>query len=434
MANTRNNESYGAIIKVIGAGGGGTNAVNRMIESGLNGVQFIAMNTDRQVLDVSLAPFKMQLGENLTRGLGAGGNPEIGRSAAEESKTEIKKALEGSDMVFITAGMGGGTGTGAAPVIAEVARDIGALTVAVVTKPFSFEGPRRMKLAEEGIDALKSKVDTVIVVPNDKLLTIGDKRMTLVDAFKMADDVLRQGVQGVSDIINIQGDVNVDFADVRATMTNAGSALMGIGTAEGDHRAVDAAQDAVSSPLLETSIEGALRVLINLTSGDDLTLTEANEAFTLISSLCDSKDANIIFGWVRDTSMQGRVRVTVLATGFALQLQSGASNQQVIGQPAPRPAPQPDNRRPNTPNDRDRTPPAAQNRQAAQPFTPATSAPASTRYEKPAEPAQAVDPADLSVPTFIRNMQRREKDSQEPEDETKSQDNNVPKFIRNRNF
>src|SRR5437588_90221 len=310
-------DSIGANIKVIGVGGGGTNAVNRMIEAGLNGVDFLAMNTDRQVLNISLAPTKMQLGENLTRGLGAGGNPEIGRSAAEESKTEIKKAIDGADMVFITAGMGGGTGTGAAPVIAEIAREVGALTVAVVTKPFNFEGPRRMRLAEEGVDNLKAKVDTVIVVPNDKLLTVGDKRMTLVEAFRVADDVVRQGVQGISDIITIPGQINVDFADVKAIMSNAGSALMGIGIASGDHRAVEAAQMAISSPLLETSIDGALRVLINVTSGPDLTLAEANDAALLINNLCDRKEANIIFGWVSDPSMEGQVRVTVLATGFA---------------------------------------------------------------------------------------------------------------------
>src|SRR5256714_14624847 len=320
-------ETYGANIKVIGVGGGGTNAVNRMIEAGLGGVDFFAMNTDRQVLGVSLAPSKLPLGENLTRGLGAGGNPEIGRSAAEESKSEIKKAMEGADMVFITAGMGGGTGTGAAPVIAEIARDIGALTVAVVTKPFNFEGPRRMRLAEEGAEHLKGNVDTMIVVPNDKLLSVGDKRMTLVEAFKLADDVVRQGVQGISDIITIPGQINVDFADVKAIMSSAGSALMGIGSATGDHRAVEAAQNAISSPLLETSIEGALRVLINVTSGPDLTLNEANEAAQLINQLCDRREANIIFGWVSDNEMEGQVRVTVLATGFSNRPQAATHAQ-----------------------------------------------------------------------------------------------------------
>src|ERR1051325_6330886 len=334
----RYEDTIGANIKVVGVGGGGTNAVNRMIESGLNGVDFIAMNTDRQGLSISLAPSKLQLGDNLTRGLGAGGNPEIGRSAAEESKSEIKKAMDGADMVFITAGMGGGTGTGAAPVIAEIAREIGALTVSVVTKPFNFEGPRRMRLAEEGIDNLKAKVDTVIVVPNDKLLSVGDKRMTLVEAFKVADDVLRQGVQGISDIITIPGQINVDFADVKAIMQNAGSALMGIGTPTGDPRAIEAAQSPISSPLLETSIEGALRVLINVTSGPDLTLQEANEAAQLINAMCDRKEANIIFGWVSDEAMEGQVRVTVLATGF--QSRSQPSTQaHAAQQAAPQPVP-----------------------------------------------------------------------------------------------
>ncbi|HLK59357.1 MAG TPA: cell division protein FtsZ [Chthonomonadaceae bacterium] len=305
-----------ARIKVIGVGGGGTNAVNRMIEAGLTGVEFLAMNTDVQVLNISQAPRKLQLGENSTRGLGAGGNPEIGRASAEESKSEIKKMMDGADMVFITAGMGGGTGTGAAPVIAEIAGEMGALTVAVVTKPFPFEGPRRSRLAAEGVDNLRSKVDTIIVVPNERLISVGDRRMTLVEAFKVADDVLRQGVQGISDIITIPGMINVDFADVRAIMTNAGPALMGIGMASGDHRAVEAAQNAVSSQLLETSINGATRVLVNVTSGNDLTLAEFTEAADQISQLCDQKDANIIFGWVPDPGLEGEVRVTVLATGF----------------------------------------------------------------------------------------------------------------------
>jgi cell division protein FtsZ len=288
-----------------------------MIEAGLGGVSFIAMNTDTQVLDISLAARKLQLGGNLTRGLGAGGNPEVGRSAAEESKSDIRAELDGADMVFITAGMGGGTGTGAAPVIAEIAQMLGALTVAVVTKPFSFEGPRRMRTAEEGIEALKNKVDTVIVVPNDRLLTVGPRGITLVEAFRVADDVLRQGVQGISDIVTIPGLINVDFADVRATMQNAGRALMGIGTASGDHRAETAARDAIASPLLETSIDGATKVLINITSGPDLTLAEAHEAAGLVTSVCDQRDASIIVGWVMDNSMEGKLRVTVLAAGFS---------------------------------------------------------------------------------------------------------------------
>ncbi len=305
-----------AKIKVIGCGGGGTNAVNRMIEAGLTGVEFIAMNTDIQVLDVSAADYKLQLGENLTRGLGAGGNPEVGRSAAEESKSDIKKSLEGADMVFITAGMGGGTGTGSAPVIAEIAKDLGILTVAVVTKPFKFEGPRRSRLADEGVDNLKDKVDTVIIIPNDRLLGVVEKRATLVEAFREADDVLRQGVQGISDIITIPGIINVDFADVRAIMLNAGTALMGIGVASGDHRAVDAAQAAIASPLLETSIEGARAALINITGGPDMTLAEVHEATELIQQATDAEDANIIFGIVQDPRLTDEVRITVLATGF----------------------------------------------------------------------------------------------------------------------
>lgn len=305
-----------ARIKVIGVGGGGTNAVNRMIEAGLSGVDFWAMNTDIQVLSTSSADRTLQLGETLTKGLGAGGDPEIGKASAEESRSDIKKALEGADMVFVTAGMGGGTGTGAAPVIAEIAKDMGILTVAVVTKPFRFEGPRRARRAEEGIDSLKAHVDTVIIIPNDRLLNVVEKKATLMEAFKEADDVLRQGVQGISDIITIPGLINVDFADVKAVMSDAGSALMGIGFAEGDHRAVEAAQMAISSPLLETDIAGARAVLVNVTAGPDLTLAEVYEAADLIREGTDAEDANIIFGTVVDPRLQGAVRITVLATGF----------------------------------------------------------------------------------------------------------------------
>ena len=305
-----------ARIKVIGVGGGGQNAVNRMIEAGLAGVEFWVMNTDIQVLKTTAAENTMQLGVRLTNGLGAGGDPEIGRASAEESKSEIQRALDGADMVFITAGMGGGTGTGAAAVIAEVAKDMGILTVAVVTKPFRFEGPRRARLAEEGIDRLKNNVDTVIVIPNDRLLNVVEKRATLVDAFKEADEVLRQGVAGISDIITIPGLINVDFADVKTVMRDAGTALMGIGFAEGDHRAIEAAQAAVNSPLLETEISGARAVLVNITAGPDLTLAEVYEAADLIREKTDAEDANIIFGTVVDARMQGAVRITVLATGF----------------------------------------------------------------------------------------------------------------------
>src|SRR3569833_3142210 len=316
MAIGLRDETPFARIKVIGCGGGGTNAVNRMIDAGLTGVEFIAMTTDIQVLDISAADYKLQLGENLTRGLGAGGNPEVGRCAAEESKGDIKKSLEGADMVFITAGMGGGTGTGSAPVIAEIAKELGILTVAVVTKPFKFEGPRRARLAEEGGDNLRDKGDTVIVIPNDRLLGVVEKRATLVEAFREADDVLRQGVQGISDIITIPGIINVDFADVRAIMLNAGTALMGIGVATGDNRAVDAAQAAIASPLLETSIEGARAALINITGGSDLTLAEVHEATELIQQATDADDANIIFGIVQDPRLENEIRITVLATGF----------------------------------------------------------------------------------------------------------------------
>ncbi len=305
-----------AVIKVIGVGGGGSNAVNRMIEAGIQGVQFVAMNTDVQVLDLSKASQKVQLGTALTRGLGAGGNPEIGKNAAEESKNDIRKVLEGADMVFITAGMGGGTGTGAAAVVADLAREIGALTVAVVTRPFNFEGPKRSRLAEGGVTSLMGRVDTIITIPNDKLLSVVERRTTLQDAFRVADDVLRQGVQGISDIITIPGQINVDFADVRAVMSNAGPALMGIGYGVGDQRALQAAQSATNSPLLEQTIHGAKGLLVNITSDDHLTLNETSEAMAYIQSLCDEDDANIYFGTVVDPTMDGQVRITVLATGF----------------------------------------------------------------------------------------------------------------------
>lgn len=305
-----------AVIKVIGVGGGGSNAVHRMIQSGIQGVEFIAMNTDVQVLDLSKAGQKVQLGANLTRGLGAGGDPEVGKNAAEESKTEIRKVLEGADMVFITAGMGGGTGTGAAPVIADLAREMGALTVAVVTRPFMFEGPKRARLAEQGVTSLMGRVDTIITIPNDKLLSVVERKTTLVDAFRVADDVLRQGVQGISDIITIPGEINVDFADVRSVMKDAGPAIMGIGYGVGEQRAVQAAKSATNSTLLEQTILGARGLLVNVTSSDDLTLAEAHEAMQYIQGLCDADEANIYFGTVVDSAMEGTVRVTVLATGF----------------------------------------------------------------------------------------------------------------------
>lgn len=304
-----------ANIKVIGVGGGGNNAINRMIEAGLRGVEFIAVNTDAQALFLSKADKKIQIGEKLTKGLGAGANPEIGMKAAEESADEIKRALQGADMVFVTAGMGGGTGTGGAPVIARIARELGALTVGVVTKPFTFEGRKRSAQAEKGIQALREEVDSLITIPNDRLLQVVDKHTAFNDAFKIADDILRQGVQGISDLIAVPGIINCDFADVQTIMKNTGSALMGIGRASGENRAAEAARMAISSPLLETSIDGAKGVLFNITGGNDLTLYEINEAAEIIHAAADV-EANIIFGANIDESLQDEVRVTVIATGF----------------------------------------------------------------------------------------------------------------------
>lgn len=304
-----------ATIKVIGVGGAGNNAVNRMVDSGIKGVEFIAVNTDRQTLLVSKAATKIQIGEKITRGLGAGANPDIGAQAAEESKAEIAEALRGADMVFVTAGMGGGTGTGAAPIVAAAAKEMGILTIGVVTKPFTFEGKKRLSQAERGIESLKGKVDTLVVIPNDKLLQIIDRKTSIIEAFKMADDVLRQGVQGISDLIAIPGLVNLDFADVKTIMLNTGMAHMGIGRASGENRAEDAAKQAIQSPLLETSIEGARGVIINITGGTNLGLHEVNTAAELIQRSVDP-EANIIFGAVIDESLDEDILVTVIATGF----------------------------------------------------------------------------------------------------------------------
>ena len=304
-----------ATIKVIGVGGAGNNAVNRMVESGIKNVEFIAVNTDRQALLLSKAASKIQIGEKITRGLGAGANPDIGAQAAEESKTEIAEALRGADMVFVTAGMGGGTGTGAGPIVAAAAKEMGILTIGVVTKPFTFEGKKRLSQAERGIESLKGKVDTLVVIPNDKLLQIIDRKTSIVEAFKMADDVLRQGVQGISDLIAIPGLVNLDFADVKTIMLNTGMAHMGIGRASGENRAEDAAKQAVQSPLLETSIEGARGVIINITGGNNLGLHEVNTAAELIQRSVDP-EANIIFGAVIDESLDEDIVITVIATGF----------------------------------------------------------------------------------------------------------------------
>ena len=304
-----------ANIKVIGVGGGGNNAVNRMVDSDLKGVQFLSANTESQVLELSKADVTIQIGEKVTKGLGAGANPQIGEEAAQESREEIIKALEGADMVFVTAGMGGGTGTGAAPVVAECAKEVGALTVGVVTKPFAFEGKRRRAAAEKGIEFLTQKVDTIIVIPNDKLLQVVDKKCSVSDAFSKADEVLRQGIKGISDLIQIPGLINLDFADVKTIMTNQGEALMGIGEGTGENRAADAAKMAINSPLLETSIDGAKGILLNISGSSELGIFEVNEAAQIISDAADP-DANIIFGSVIDESLGDKVQVTVVATGF----------------------------------------------------------------------------------------------------------------------
>ena len=308
--------NYLAVIKVVGVGGGGTNAVNRMIEEGIRGVEFVAVNTDAQALAISDADIKVHIGTDITKGLGAGANPEVGKEAAEDSRDEIKAALAGADMVFITAGEGGGTGTGAAPVVADIAKnDVGALTVGVVTKPFSFEGRRRYGSAADGIKTLSENVDTLIVIPNDRLLDLSEKKTTMLEAFRMADDVLCQGTQGITDLITVPGLINLDFADVCTIMKGAGSAMMGIGIAAGDNRAADAATEAISSRLLESSIEGATRVLLSMAGNKDLGIQEINEAADLVAKNVDA-DANIIFGTVVDESLGDQVRVTVIATGF----------------------------------------------------------------------------------------------------------------------
>lgn len=314
-----------AVIKVIGVGGGGNNAVNRMIEHGVQGVDFIAVNTDSQALNLSKAEIKLQIGTKLTRGLGAGANPEVGKKAAEESREQLEEVLRGADMVFVTAGMGGGTGTGAAPVIAQIARDLGSLTVGVVTRPFTFEGRKRQTQAIGGIGGMKEAVDTLIVIPNDKLLQIVDKSTPMLEAFREADNVLRQGVQGISDLIATPGLINLDFADVKTIMSNKGSALMGIGIATGENRAAEAAKKAISSPLLESSIDGAKGVLMNITGGSNLSLFEVQEAADIVASASD-EEVNMIFGSVINENLKDEIIVTVIATGFteeALQQHRG---------------------------------------------------------------------------------------------------------------
>ena len=347
MADVDTPNNYLAVIKVVGVGGGGTNAVNRMIEEGIRGVEFVAINTDAQALAISEADIKVHIGTDITKGLGAGANPEVGAEAAEESRDDIKRALAGADMVFITAGEGGGTGTGAAPIVANIAKnDVGALTVAVVTKPFTFEGRKRAGSAVDGIKNLAEAVDTLIVIPNDRLLSISEKKTTMLDAFRMADDVLCQGTLGTTDLITVPGLINLDFADVCTVMRGAGSAMMGIGLASGDNRAADAAQQAISSPLLESSIDGATRVLLSVAGNKDLGIQEINEAADLVASNVDP-EANIIFGTVVDESLGDQVRVTVIATGFndanATQMPDLLSRmpQSRPAAPAPAAAPRP---------------------------------------------------------------------------------------------
>lgn len=400
--NTNEGNMKPAVLKVIGVGGGGSNAVNRMIESGIHGVEFIAMNTDVQVLDQSAATTRVQLGANLTRGLGAGGNPEIGKSAAEESKNEIRKVLDGADMVFITAGMGGGTGTGAAPVIADLAREIGALAVAVVTRPFSFEGPRRARLADQGITSLIGRVDTMITIPNDRLMNVVERETTLTAAFRVADDILRQGVQGISDIIVTPGQINVDFADVRAVMRNAGPALMGIGYGVGEHRAVQAAQSATNSPLLEQTIHGATGLLVNITAGEDLTLAEATKAMNYIHELCDAAEANIYFGLVVDPNAGDSVRITVLATGFNPYTSEGKRVAEATGSQAPTVI----------------VPPTKAVTEDTPEIEPFRRLGTKDLWEQPAakrepvkEPSQTFDESDLDIPAFLRQHRQREGES-----------------------
>ena len=364
-----------ALIKVVGVGGGGSNAVNRMIRAELMGVEFIAVNTDAQALLMSDAPHKIRIGDKITKGLGAGADPMVGRKSAEDDSEKLYEALKEADMVFVTAGMGGGTGTGAAPIIAEIAKDIGALTVAVVTKPFGFEGSKRRLLAEQGINDLVDKVDTLITIPNDRLLQVVEKRTTMTDAFRIVDDVLRQGVQGISDLITVPGLINLDFADVKTIMTNAGSALMGIGHGSGETRASDAARAAIMSPLLEQSIDGARGVLFTITGGPDLTLFEVNEAAEIIHAAADP-EANIIFGAVIDERMQNDIKISVIATGFdqtrpLRRIEQPIYKRQIESRPAERPVQH-------------------------------TAAPVPVAVGAKAVEDKKFDPDDLEVPSFLR--------------------------------
>jgi cell division protein FtsZ len=395
-----NPQNYLAVIKVVGIGGGGVNAVNRMIEAGLKGVEFIAINTDAQALLMSDADVKLDVGRELTRGLGAGAAPDVGRQAAEDHRDEIEEVLKGADMVFVTAGEGGGTGTGGAPVVASIARAIGALTIGVVTRPFSFEGRRRAQQAEEGIDALRAEVDTLIVIPNDRLLSISDRHVSVMDAFKSADQVLLSGVQGITDLITTPGLINLDFADVKSVMTNAGSALMGIGHARGDDRAAVAAEMAIASPLLEASMDGAHGVLLNISGGSDLGLFEINEAAQLVADAAHP-DANIIFGAVIDDALGDEVRVTVIAAGFDAGIPTPVRRVE-SRRVAPAPVDPAVQQRPAQPQQR----PAAQQHQPVAQAPRPPQPPAAPRPQQPA-PAQAprrtvVFEDELDVPDFLK--------------------------------
>jgi len=396
-------QNYLAVIKVVGIGGGGVNAVNRMIESGLKGVEFIAVNTDAQALLMSDADVKLDVGRDLTRGLGAGSNPDIGRKAAEEHRDDLEEVLKGADMVFVTAGEGGGTGTGGAPIVAEVAKGVGALTIGVVTRPFAFEGRRRSLQAEKGIENLREAVDTLIVIPNDRLLEISDAQTTMLQAFRLADDVLLQGVSGITDLITTPGLINTDFADVKAVMQEAGSALMGIGQARGDHRAAEAARMAVSSPLLEASIEGAQGVLLTIAGSSDLGLHEVNEAAEIIADAADD-DANIIFGTVIDDALGDEVKVTVIAAGFEGEHRSRDLLRPVKA-PAPEPAPPPS----AAPAPAPVSAPAPAPRQPTIAETPADVQPLSngehgTRTpQRPSRPPVVIEADDdLDIPSFLK--------------------------------
>lgn len=392
-----------AQIKVIGVGGGGGNAINRMVNEGLGGVEFIAVNTDNQALMLSKAKTRVRIGDKLTRGLGAGGNPEIGRKAAEESSEELYEVLRGADMVFIASGMGGGTGTGASPIVAQIAKELGALTIGVVTRPFSFEGSRRSQSAEAGIEALKSQVDTLIVIPNDRLLQIADKRASLQQAFSLADDVLRQGIQGISELITVPALINLDFADVRTIMSEGGAALMAVGRADGDDRARRAAELAISSGLLDVTIDGARGILFNITGGPNLSLFEVNEAAAIIKESAHP-EVNLIFGAQIDDSMGDEVRITVIATGFeqsrvARKVESPFRQQQPVQRPNQT---QHQPQRPASPFPAQQAPAQPQEQFAPPPAQPRPAATPPPQQPNPDVPARVYDEDDIDIPTFLR--------------------------------